>query len=89
MQIPVSQKVLPLLKVASEEDAKKAILDLNGSSFMERAIVVNEARPKAPREERDFWRSRKGGFDRGRGGAGGLVTAGAVEAAQDRVKRRR
>ncbi|MBI4682848.1 MAG: RNA-binding protein [Nitrospirae bacterium] len=65
-------KGFAFIEMASEEDAKKAITDLNGSSFMERAIVVNEARPKAPREKRDFGGAGRGGFDRGRGGAGGF-----------------
>jgi cold-inducible RNA-binding protein len=34
----------------NDEDADKAIAELDGSSFKERDIVVNEARP---REERD------------------------------------
>jgi RNA recognition motif-containing protein len=63
-------KGFAFIEMASEEDAKKAITDLNGASFMERTIVVNEARPKPPREKRDFGGGR-GGFDRGRGGAGG------------------
>jgi len=60
------------IEMASEEDAKKAIDDLNGKSFMERSIVVNEARPQQPREKRGFGGGGgRGGFDRGRGGGGG------------------
>jgi RNA recognition motif-containing protein len=61
------------VEMATEEDAKKAIDDLNGKSFMERSIVVNEARPQQPREKRGFGGGGggRGGFDRGRGGAGG------------------
>ena len=33
------------VQMASEEDAKKAIAELNGSQIGERTIVVNEARP--------------------------------------------
>ncbi|MEW6599388.1 MAG: RNA-binding protein [Nitrospirota bacterium] len=62
-------KGFAFIEMASEDDAKKAITDLNGTSFMERTIVVNEARPKPPREKRDFGGGR-GGFDRGRGGYG-------------------
>jgi len=61
------------VEMATEEDAKRAIDDLNGKSFMERSIVVNEARPQQPREKRGFGGGGggRGGFDRGRGGAGG------------------
>ena len=51
------------IEMASAEDAKKAIDQLNGTKFMERALMVNEARPQQPREGR--------GFGGGRGGFGG------------------
>jgi hypothetical protein len=47
--------------MATEEDAGKLFGDLNGTSFMERTIVVNEARPQQPRERGGY------GGDRGRG----------------------
>lgn len=60
------------IEMATEEDAKRAIDELNGKSFMERSIMVNEARPQQPREKRGFGGGGgRGGFDRGRGGAGG------------------
>jgi len=60
------------IEMVSEEDAKRAIDDLNGKSFMERSIVVNEARPQQPREKRGFGGGGgRGGFDRGRGGGRG------------------
>jgi RNA recognition motif-containing protein len=34
------------VEMASDEDAEKAIATLNGTSFMDRNITVNEARPK-------------------------------------------
>ena len=34
------------VEMASDEDAKKAISSLNGTTFMDRSITVNEARPK-------------------------------------------
>src|SRR5512142_157887 len=34
------------VEMASDEDAEKAIASLNGTSFMDRTITVNEARPK-------------------------------------------
>jgi RNA recognition motif-containing protein len=57
------------IEMVSEEDASKAISDLNGTTFMERTIVVNEARPQQPRERRSFGAGR-GGFDRGRNSFG-------------------
>ena len=51
------------VEMSSAEDAKKAIDQLNGTKFMERALMVNEARPQQPREGR--------GFGGGRGGFGG------------------
>jgi RNA recognition motif-containing protein len=53
------------VEMATVEDAKKAIDELNGTTFMERAITVAEAKPQEPRE-------RRGGFGGGgRGGYGG------------------
>ncbi len=52
------------VEMASDEDAQKAISMLNGKSFMDRNIVVNEAKPQ---ERRDRGSQRdKGGFGRGR-----------------------
>jgi len=45
------------VEMASSEDGAKAISMFNGSSFMERSLVVNEARPQEKRE---------GGFRGGR-----------------------
>ena len=55
------------VEMASDEDADKAITSMNGTSFMERTITVNEAKPKT-----DRGRSGSGGGGRGgRGGYGG------------------
>ncbi len=59
------------IEMATEEDAKRAIDELNGKSLMERTIMVNEARPQQPREKRGFGGGGRGGFDRNRGGGGG------------------
>jgi cold-inducible RNA-binding protein len=37
----------------SDEDARKAIDELTGADFGGRSITVNEARPRAPRNNRD------------------------------------
>jgi RNA recognition motif-containing protein len=47
--------------MSSEEEAKKAIDELNGKDFEGRSIAVNEARPQERREPRSF----------GGGGGGG------------------
>ena len=54
------------VEMASDEDADKAITSMNGTSFMERTITVNEAKPKT-----DRGRSGSGGGRGGRGGYGG------------------
>jgi cold-inducible RNA-binding protein len=54
------------VEMSSEGDAKKAIEQLNGKKFMERALIVNEARPQQPREKRGFGGGRSG-FGQGRG----------------------
>jgi cold-inducible RNA-binding protein len=41
------------VEMASEENGKKAISMFNGKSFMDRSIVVNEAKPQEKREFRE------------------------------------
>lgn len=53
------------VEMASEEEGNKAITMLNGKPFMERAIVVNEAKPQERREH-------GGGFRRGAGERSGF-----------------
>ncbi len=42
------------VEMSSEEEAKKAIDELNGKDFEGRSIAVNEARPQEKREPRSF-----------------------------------
>ena len=42
------------VEMQSEEDAKKAIEMFNGKDLQGRDMVVNEARPREPRESKDF-----------------------------------
>ena len=56
------------VEMSSDDEAKKAIAELSGKELDGRAIVVNEAKPMAPRENRGF--SGGGGGYRG-GGRGG------------------
>ena len=50
------------VEMATEEDAQKAIADLNGTTVSGRALTVNEARSKP---------ERRGGGGFGGGGGGG------------------
>lgn len=58
------------VEMTTEENAQKAIAELNGSTFMERTLSVAEAKPQAPREKGSFERKRpgSGGFGGGRSG---------------------
>jgi len=60
------------VEFSSEEEAKKAVDELNGKEFDGRSIIVNEARPQEPRPS-NFSRpySGGGGRDDRRGGSGG------------------
>src|SRR5689334_15734799 len=55
------------VEMSSDDEAQKAIAELNGKDLDGRAIVVNEARPMEPRD------NNRGGFGGGRpsGGFGG------------------
>jgi RNA recognition motif-containing protein len=67
-----SPKGFGFVEMATEEDARKAIEALNGSTFMDRTLSVAEAKPQQPREGRSFGGGRPGGFGGGRpGGFGG------------------
>jgi RNA recognition motif-containing protein len=45
-------KGFAFVEMSSNSEAQKAIQELNGSSLDGRAIKVNEAKPKAPRDNR-------------------------------------
>ena len=40
------------VEMASQADAEKAILQVNGKTFIDRTLIVNEARPQKKREDR-------------------------------------
>ncbi len=44
------------VEMASDEDSQKAVSMFNGKSFMDRDIVVNEAKPQERREHSGFRR---------------------------------
>ena len=54
------------VEMSSNGEAQRAIQELNGSSLDGHEIKVNEAKPKAPRNDRGY-----GGGGRGYGGGGG------------------
>lgn len=56
------------VEMSTDDEAKKAIAELNGKTLDARAVVVNEAKPMAPRENRGF--GGGGGGYRGGGGGG-------------------
>ncbi|HUJ17927.1 MAG TPA: RNA-binding protein [Nitrospirota bacterium] len=56
------------VEMATDEDAAKAITAMNGTTFMDRTITVNEARPKTERSGSGGGRGDKRG---GYGGGGG------------------
>jgi cold-inducible RNA-binding protein len=58
------------IEMATEEDAKKAVAELNGTTFMERTLSVAEAKPQQPREKRGFGGGGHG-YGGGRSGFGG------------------
>lgn len=51
------------VEMSSDDEAKAAVEKLNNQELSGRAIIVSEARPQAPRENRSF--GGGGGGDRG------------------------
>ena len=60
------------VEMSSDEEAQKAVAELNGKQLDGRTIVVNEAKPMAPRENR----GGSGGGYRGGGGSSGGYRGG-------------
>ena len=60
------------VEMSTDEEAKKAIADLNGKELDGRTVVVNEAKPLAPRENRGFGGGGGGYHGGGGGGRGGF-----------------
>jgi RNA recognition motif-containing protein len=58
-------KGFAFVEMSSDSEAQKAIQELNGSSIDNREIKVNEAKPKAPRDNRGGGGGGGGGYDRG------------------------
>ena len=58
------------VEMSSEDEAEKAIDNMNGKEFMEKSLVVNEARPQRTGERGSSGGGGRGGFNRDRGGFG-------------------
>jgi RNA recognition motif-containing protein len=58
------------VEMGSSEEAQKAVEMFNGKSFMERSLIVSEARPQQKRESRGGGGYGGGGYGGGRGGRG-------------------
>jgi len=58
------------VEMSSEEEAQRAVSELNGSDFAGRKLTVNEARPKEERP-RSSGGGGGGGYRGGSGGGGG------------------
>ena len=56
------------VQMGTQEEATKAIADLNGKELDGRALTVNEAKPREERPRGDFGGGRGGGGGGGRGG---------------------
>ena len=64
-------KGFAFVEMSSDSEAQKAMQELNGSSLDGREIKVNEAKPKAPRDNRGGGGYGGGGGGRGDRGYGG------------------
>ncbi|GMW06548.1 MAG: hypothetical protein AMXMBFR8_13450 [Nevskiales bacterium] len=63
-------KGFAFVEMASDDDAQKAISQLNGQSFQDRSLKINVARPREDRPRGGGFGGPRGGGDRGgpRGG---------------------
>ncbi|MFA9289778.1 MAG: RNA recognition motif domain-containing protein [Solirubrobacteraceae bacterium] len=62
------------IEMENDDDAKKAISELNGSTVNGRSIVVSVSEPRQEGDRKPFSNNRPsggGGFNRGNGGGGG------------------
>jgi RNA recognition motif-containing protein len=60
-------KGFAFVEMSTDEEAQKAISQLNGSSWEGRAMTVNEAKPQAPRDNRGGGGRSSFGGNRGGG----------------------
>jgi RNA recognition motif-containing protein len=64
------------VEMTNDDEALKAIEELNGATVQGRAIVVNKSEPKPEGERRSFNDNRGGGNSRGGYGGGGNSRGG-------------
>lgn len=64
------------VEMSSDEEAQKAIQELNGKDNNGRPITVSEARPQEPRERSGGFGGDRDRFSRGGGGGGGRFSRG-------------
>jgi cold-inducible RNA-binding protein len=67
---------IAFVEFANEEEAAAAVEAVNGYELDGRALMVNIARPQAPRENRGFGGGGRSGGGRGFGGGGGGFRGG-------------
>lgn len=58
------------VEMSNDDEALKAIEELNGATVEGRTIVVNKSEPKPEGERKSFNNNRSGGFDRNNRGGG-------------------
>ena len=74
------------VEMPNDDEAQKAIDELNGATVQGRAIVVNKSEPRPEGERKSFGNNRGGGGDRGGygGGSGGYGGGGGNRGGGDR-----
>ena len=60
------------VEMSNDDEAQKAIDELNGATVSGRTIVVNKSEPRPEGERRSFNNNRSGGFNRDNNRGGGF-----------------
>jgi RNA recognition motif-containing protein len=80
-------KGFAFVEMGSQEDANRAIEELNGKDFQGRELTVNEARPRAERPAQPSF-GGGGGYGGAGGGGGGGYGGGAKRPGKPKGSRR-
>ena len=72
------------VEMPNDDEAQKAINELNGATVQGRAIVVNKSEPRPEGERRSFNSDSRGGGGGNRGGSGGGYGGGGGSRGGDR-----
>jgi len=67
------------VEMSNDDEALKAIEELNGATVEGRTIVVNKSEPKPEGERKSFNNNRSGGYDKGSSRSGGNYGGGNRE----------